>query len=182
MRLCTSTWTSSVVPPARDVEAAHADQAAHEHRPLSRRGGRGDGGARPLSAEWAWSCSGYLATPQAVPWLVGAAVLLAVGCALSLFEYSTLIGAHVHVKEEVVDKRTTREIRVLGGRELLPEAAQACRDLGRGPSDLLQGLVLGTSALTGASFATRVVLTKKAPSLRCSREWESSQQDHARPG
>ena len=80
-------------------------------------------------------------------------------------------------------------MRILGGRDLLPDAAKKCRQHGVDIQALLEGaaspdqlwsresrhwvkqrvllffiltLVLGTSALTGASFATQVLLTETA--------------------
>jgi hypothetical protein len=104
--------------------------------------------------------------------------------------YSGLLGTYVYVRREATGPRSTRDVRILGGRQLLPEAEKKRKKLGVDIQTLLAGaayntdllwsremrqwvkqrvllyfiltLVLGTSALTGAGFATQVLLTKQA--------------------
>lgn len=96
---------------------------------------------------------------------------------------------HVYTKKVPTSGKSTRDLRILGGRDLLPEAESKRQKLGIDVQTLLDGavykadflwsreaqqwvkqrvllfyiltLVLGTSALTGASFATKVLMTKK---------------------
>lgn len=132
----------------------------------------------------------YCATPEAVGWFLVAVGVLAAACVASLMRYGGLISTHVYVKRVAVGRHSTQDVRILGGRRLLPDAEKKRRDLGIDIQTLLEGaaynpdllwsrasrnwvkvrvllffiltLVLGTSALTGASFATQVLLTKKA--------------------
>jgi hypothetical protein len=132
----------------------------------------------------------YFATPNAIVWLLGAVAVLAVGSVACFLRYSGLLGTYVYIKKEATGPRTTRDVRILGGRELLPEAEKKRKKLNVDTQELFEGaaykagllwsrearqwvkqrvllffiltLVLGTSALTGASFATQVLLTKKA--------------------
>jgi hypothetical protein len=132
----------------------------------------------------------YFATPDALAYLLGAVAVLAVTCVVCFLRYSGLLGTYIYVKKEAISETSTRDVRILGGHELLPEAEKKRRKLGVDVQTLLEGaaykadllwsrgarqwvkqrvliffiltLVLGTSALTGASFATQVLLTKKA--------------------
>lgn len=132
----------------------------------------------------------YFATPNAITWLLGAVSALAIACVACFLRYSGLLGTYIYTKKEVIDQHSTRDVRILGGRELLPEAEKKRQRLHVDTQTLLEGaaykvdllwsrearqwvkqrvllffiltLVLGTSALTGASFATQVLLTKKA--------------------
>jgi hypothetical protein len=132
----------------------------------------------------------YFATPAAIGWLLGAVAVLAVTCVLCFLRYSGLLGTYIYIIKEATSTNSTRDVRILGGRELLPEAEKKRVKLGVDIQTLLEGaayktdllwsrgarqwvkqrvllffiltLVLGTSALTGASFVTQVLLTKKA--------------------
>lgn len=132
----------------------------------------------------------YFAIPDAIAWLLGVVVVFAVACLICFLRYSGLLGTYVYIKKVAVTGHSTRDVRILGGRDLLPEAEKKRRGLGVDIQTLLEGaaynpdmlwsrkarqwvkqrvllffiltLVLGTSALTGASFATQVLLTKKA--------------------
>jgi hypothetical protein len=132
----------------------------------------------------------YFAVPDAIAWFLGGVAILAVACAVCFLRYSGLLGTHVYTKRVATSGKSTRDVRILGGRELLPEAEAKRQKLGVDIQSLLEGaaynadllwsrearqwvkqrvllffiltLVLGTSALTGASFATQVLLTKKA--------------------
>jgi hypothetical protein len=132
----------------------------------------------------------YFATPDAIAWILGAVAVLAVACVVCFLRYSGLLGTYIYIKKEATSQNSTRDVRILGGHELLPEAEKKRRKLGVDIQTLLEGaaykadllwsrearqwvkqrvllffiltLVLGTSALTGASFATQVLLTKKA--------------------
>ncbi|MFN0077772.1 MAG: hypothetical protein ACKVY0_15050 [Prosthecobacter sp.] len=131
----------------------------------------------------------YLAVPATISWFLGAVAILAVGCVVCFLKYSGLLGTYVFTKKEATSPSSTRDVRILGGRNLLPEADKKRKKLGVDVQSLFEGtaykpdlvwsrearqwvkqrvlisfmltLVLGTSALTGASFATQVLLTKK---------------------
>ncbi len=132
----------------------------------------------------------YFAAPGSIDWFLGSVALLAIACVLCFLRYSGLLGTHVYIKRVAVGPAKTIEVRILGGRTLLPEAESKRRQHGVDTQTLLEGaaykedllwsraerqwvkqrvlllfiltLVLGTSALTGASFATQVLLTRKA--------------------
>jgi len=132
----------------------------------------------------------YSAVPERIGWFLAATGILAISCVVSFLRYSGLLGTHIYIKKIVIGPRSTRDVRILGGRELLPEAAKKLKKLGVDVQTLLEGaaynpdllwsrearqwvkqriltffiltLVLGTAALTGASFATQVLLSKKA--------------------
>jgi hypothetical protein len=132
----------------------------------------------------------YFATPDAIGWLLGAVTLLAVTFVVCFLQYSSLLSIFIYIKKEATGPRSTRDVRILGGRELLPEAEEKRKNHGIDIQTLLEGagykpdrlwkrearqqvkqrvllffiltLVCGTSALTGASFVTQVLLTKQA--------------------
>jgi hypothetical protein len=132
----------------------------------------------------------YCAVPSAIAWFLGVVAVLAVACVVCFLRYSGLLGRHIYIKRVATGPRSTRDVRILGGRDLLPEAEAKRKKFGVDIQTLLEGaaynpdllwsrearqwvkqrvlvffiltLVLGTSALTGASFATQVLLTKKA--------------------
>lgn len=132
----------------------------------------------------------YCAVPDTITWFLSSVAVLAVASVVSFLRYSGLLGTYVYAKKVATSRESTRDVRILGGRELLPEAEEKRRQLGVDIQTLLEGaaynadllwsrearqwvkqrvllffiltLVLGTSALTGASFATQVLLTKKA--------------------
>ena len=132
----------------------------------------------------------YFAVPDAIAWLLVAVAVLAVACLACFLRYSSLLGTHIYIKKVATSKRSTCDERILGGRDLLPDAEEKRRDNRIDIQTLLEGaaynadrlwsrearqwvkqrvllffiltLVLGTSALTGASFATQVLLTKQA--------------------
>lgn len=132
----------------------------------------------------------YFAAPSAIAWFLGAVVVLAIACVVCFLRYNGLLGIHIYTKKVPTGPKSTRDVRILGGRELLPDAEEKRQKLGLDIQSLLEGaaynpdrlwsretrhwvkqrvmlffiltLVFGTSALTGASFATQVLLTKKA--------------------
>ena len=132
----------------------------------------------------------YSAVPNAIAWFLVGVVVLAVGCVACFLRYSGLLGIHIYTKKVATGPKSTRDVRILGGRDLLPDAEAKRQKLGVDIQSLLEGaaynadllwsrearqwvkqrvllffiltLVLGTSALTGASFATQVLFTKKA--------------------
>jgi hypothetical protein len=132
----------------------------------------------------------YLATPNTIAWFLGAVAVLAVTCVACFLRYSGLLATYVYIKREATGQKSVRDVRILGGRKLLREAEEKRKKHGVDIQALLEGaayktdllwsredrqwvkqrvllffiltLVLGTSALTGASFATQVLLTKKA--------------------
>jgi len=135
----------------------------------------------------------YFALPGYVTWFIGGVVVLAIVCVACFLKYSGLLGNYVYTKVVATGPKSTHKVRILGGRKLLPAAAKKRAKLGditvqalfEGAAydpDLLWSrqerqwvkqrvliffiltLVLGTAALTGASFVTQVLLTKKAPS------------------
>ncbi len=132
----------------------------------------------------------YFAVPNAIAWFLVAVGVLAVACVACFLRYSGLLGTYVYTKKVATSQNSTRDVRILGGRDLLPEAEKKRRHLGVDVQTLLEGaaynadklwsrdtrqwvkqrvllffiltLVLGTSALTGASFVIQVHLTQKA--------------------
>jgi len=132
----------------------------------------------------------YFAVPASIGWFLATVALLAIACVASFLRYNGLLGTHTYTKKVAIDPATTRDVRMLGGRELLPKAEKKRDEHGVDIQSLLEGaaynpdlvwsresrqwvkqrvllffiltLLLGTSALTGASFATQVLLTKKA--------------------
>jgi hypothetical protein len=132
----------------------------------------------------------YFATPDAIAWFLGGIAVLAVATVLCFMRYNGLLGTHIYIRKEATGENSTRDVRIFGGHELLPDAEKKRKKLGVDIQTLLEGaayktdllwsresrqwvkqrallffiltLVLGTSALTGASFATQVLLTKKA--------------------
>lgn len=132
----------------------------------------------------------YFAVPYAIGWYLAAVAILAIGSVLCFLRYNGLLGIYTYRKKISVDAATTRDVRILGGRQLLPEAEETRQKHAVDVQALLEGaaynpdrlwsresrhwvkqrvllffiltLVLGTSALTGASFATQVLLTKTA--------------------
>ena len=133
----------------------------------------------------------YIATPGRINGVLGSAGGLAVACAICFLKYSGLLSTYVYTKKIVSDSGEVRDERILGGRELLPEAEKKREKLKIDTQTLFEGaayspgllwsresrqwvkqrvlmffiltLVLGTSALTGAGFATQVLLTKEDP-------------------
>jgi len=132
----------------------------------------------------------YFAAPGALKWfvlLIAAMLLLTLLCFL---RYSGLLGTYRYYAEVVTSPRKTVKVPILGGRELLPEAEKKRRKLHVDTQTLFEGaeykpdllwskesrqwvkqrvliffiftLVLGTSALTAASFSVQVLLTQKA--------------------
>jgi hypothetical protein len=132
----------------------------------------------------------YFASPDRIVWFLGVVAALTIACLACFMHYSGLLGTYVYVRREATGPRSTRDVRILGGRQLLPEAEKKRKKLGVDIQTLLAGaayntdllwsremrqwvkqrvllyfiltLVLGTSALTGAGFATQVLLTKQA--------------------
>jgi hypothetical protein len=72
----------------------------------------------------------YFARPTTIGWLLGAVAALTVACVGSFLRYNGLLGVHVYTKEMITDGKQKRYIRILGGRELLPEAKKKCNELG----------------------------------------------------
>jgi len=134
----------------------------------------------------------YFAVPATIERFLAVVVALSVACVLCFLHYTGLLAVHVYIKRVATGDRTTRAVRILGGRELLPEAEQKRQQLGVDIQGLLEGaaynpdllwsrqsrqwvkqrvllffiltLLLGTAALTGASFATQVLLTEQSAS------------------
>jgi hypothetical protein len=132
----------------------------------------------------------YFAVPESLEWFLGSVALLAVAAVLCFLRYNSLLGTYIYVKRIATGPTSVREVRILGGSALLPEAEKKRGELGIDVQRLLEGsaynvdllwsrearqgvkqrvvlffiltLVFGTSALTGASFATQVLLTRKA--------------------
>jgi len=132
----------------------------------------------------------YLAAPEVIAWFLGGVAGLSIGCVVCFLRYDTLLGTYVYIKKVPTGPKSTRDVRILGGRKLRPEAEKKRRELEVDIQTLLEGaaynpdllwsrqdrqwvkqrvllffiltVVLGTSALTGASFATQVLLTKRA--------------------
>ena len=132
----------------------------------------------------------YLANPDSIRWFLGLVAALAIICVICFLRYNGLLLTYVYIKRIAASARSTKDVRILGGRMLLPEAEEKRKKLGIDVQTLLAGaaynvdllwsrearqwvkqrvliffiltLVLGTAALTGAGFATQVLVTKKA--------------------
>jgi len=132
----------------------------------------------------------YFATPATISWFLGVVAILAVACVVCFLRYTGFLGTYVFIKRVATGRSSTHDVRILGGRQLLPEAEKKRKKHGVDILSLLEGaaynpdllwsrearqwvkqrvllffiltLLLGTSALTGASFATQVLLTKQA--------------------
>ena len=132
----------------------------------------------------------YLAEPASIVWFIVSVVVTATACVVCFLKYSELLGTFVYTKKIATTTSSTRDVRILGGRDLLPDAEKKQKKLKVEIQALFEGaayspdllwtresrqwvkkrvllyfiltLLLGTSALTGASFAVQVLLTKKA--------------------
>jgi hypothetical protein len=132
----------------------------------------------------------YFAIPSTISLFLGVVAMLAAACVVCFLKYTGLLGTYVFIKKVAMTETSTRDVRILGGRELRPEAEKRRKKHCVDVQSLLEGaaynpdllwsrearqwvkqrvllffiltLLLGTSALTGASFATQVLLTKKA--------------------
>jgi hypothetical protein len=132
----------------------------------------------------------FFASPDAIGWFLAVVVALAIACMACFLRYTGLLSTYIFKKRVVTGPNATREDRILGGRELLADAREKQKAHRIDVQTLLEGaaynpdllwsresrrwvkqkvltsfimtLVFGTSALTGASFATQVMLTKEA--------------------
>ncbi len=133
----------------------------------------------------------YFAEPSRTGWMIGAVTLMSLSCAGSFLAYNGLIQTYSFSKPNVVGNGKIETEKILGGRELRPEAETKRRERGIETQELLEGaaykvdrlwdrpslrwvktrvlllfmltLVFGTSALTTASFLTQVILTERSP-------------------
>ena len=131
----------------------------------------------------------YFATPSNFHLFLWVAPVLAVLYLLCYLSYNGMIGTYVYIKRVATGPNSTRDIRILGGRKLLPEAEKKRKKEGVDIQTLFEGaeykpdllwareerewvkkrvlalfiltLFLGTSALTGAGFAAQVFLSGK---------------------
>lgn len=132
----------------------------------------------------------YFATPVRLTWSLGAVAVLAVACVVFFLRYAGLLGTFVFIKKVPTGPHSTRDVRILGGRRLLPAAEETRRERGVDIQTLFEGsghnpdrlwsredrqrvkqrvllyfiltLLLGTSALAGAGFAAQVILNGEA--------------------
>jgi hypothetical protein len=132
----------------------------------------------------------YFAEPRRSGWMIGGIVVLAILAVVCYMAYDSIIGTYGYRKPVPGRNGAVDETLILGGKELRPEANEKRRSLGVSSQKLLEGaafdvdllwdrqslqwvrtralsyfillLVLGTSALTMASFATQVILTQRA--------------------
>jgi hypothetical protein len=134
----------------------------------------------------------YFAEPAYAHWMIAGVVAAAILAFIFYLMYSSLIGSYGYRKPVLKDNNKVEDTLVLGGRILRPEAEEKRKQHGIDTQALLEGsaynvdllwdrpnlqwvrtralvyfvvmLVLGTSALTTASFSVQVILTKKAAS------------------
>ena len=134
----------------------------------------------------------YFAAPEVIGRLILVVTAFALFAVVCFLRYNNLLGLYIYTKKIAVTNKSTREERILGGRKLLPDAEKKRIDLSVDVQTLLEGaayspdllwsredrqwvkqrvlvffvltLLLGTSALTGASFITQVHLTQKSAS------------------
>ncbi len=132
----------------------------------------------------------YFAVPDLIAWMIVAVIFFAITSVFCFIKYSSLLGGHIYTKRIAVSSRETRDTRILGGRELLPEAEKNRKKFKVDIQKLFEGaaynpdllwsrearqwvkqrvliffiltLVLGTYALTEASFATQVLLSMRS--------------------
>src|SRR5438552_3648513 len=64
----------------------------------------------------------YLATPNSIVWFLAGVGVLAVLTLLCFLKYSGLLGTYAYIKKIPTSSRSTQDVRILGGKELLPEA------------------------------------------------------------
>jgi hypothetical protein len=142
----------------------------------------------------------YFAVPDYTGWMLVVVSALAVACVACFLRYNSLLGTYTYTKKVATGPKSTRDVRILGGRDILSDAEKKRRQQGIDTQTLFEGaaynpdllwsrssrqwvkqrvlvffiltLVLGTSALTGASFATQVLLTRK-PAASVIRTTES---------
>jgi hypothetical protein len=81
----------------------------------------------------------YAATPGAIDLYLATVVVLAAASVACFLRYTGLLGLHIYIKRVATGDRSTREVRILGGRELLPEAEQQREALGVDIQALLEG-------------------------------------------
>lgn len=132
----------------------------------------------------------YFAEPKTVPILLFVGVALGLVCFGSFLIYSGMIGRYSFVKQVAVSPKKTPDVKILGGRDLLPSAVQTMKKNGiTSVQDLFEGaaydpdklwsresrqwvktrivalfvvvLFSGTLALTAIGFVTQVALTGK---------------------
>jgi len=132
----------------------------------------------------------YLASPEAIQWFLAGVVILGIATVVCYLRYTNLLGMYVFTKNVVTSENSVVSVRILGGRALRANTEEKLAQEGVDTQALLEGaaynpdllwtresrqwvkqrvvgffilmLVFGTAALTGASFATQVLLTKKA--------------------
>jgi hypothetical protein len=132
----------------------------------------------------------YFAEPTRSAWMIGGIIVLAILAVVCYMAYDSIIGTYGYKKPVPGKNGTIEETLILGGKELRPEADEKRKSLRVSPQKLLEGaafdvdllwdrqnlqwvrtralsyfillLVLGTSALTMASFAAQVILTQRA--------------------
>jgi hypothetical protein len=136
-----------------------------------------------------------LVEPPRLMWFTLAAAALAILAVVFFIQYGSIINVYGYKKSESDRNGKAVQTLILGGRKLRPEAAKKQKELGPGidTQALLEGagfkvdvlwsreelewvrkraiiyfillLVVGTSALTVAGFATQMAVEKKAASI-----------------
>ena len=132
----------------------------------------------------------YFAAPDTLRWFVLAMVLMLVLTLVCFLRYSALLGLYRYWQEVKTSSTSTKRVAILGGRALKPEVEEERKKSHMSIQELLESveykpdllwsdesrqwvkqrvliffiltLVLGTFALTAASFATQVLLTQRA--------------------
>src|SRR5438128_12571358 len=66
----------------------------------------------------------YFAVPEAISWFIGGIALFAIAAVACFLRYSGLLGNYVYIKKVATNPQSTRDERILGGRQLLPEAEE----------------------------------------------------------
>ncbi len=130
----------------------------------------------------------YLAGPDVIDWYLAGVVVLAISTLLLYLKYNSLLGSHTYIIREAVGPCSTREVRIIGGRKLLPDAERIRQEQNLDIQAMLEGagqsptkiwdpkdiqwvkdrillvfilmLVFGTSALTGAGLLLQLLLTQ----------------------
>ena len=132
----------------------------------------------------------YFATPANIRWFVGGLLGLLLITAFALLRYQRLLGLYRYDRVVAISEEKTRTDYLLGGRELLPEVEKMRQKKNLTIQRLLEGalydpdrlwsrdsrewvksrvltffmltVVMGTWALTAASFTVQVLLTQRS--------------------
>src|SRR6266436_6630310 len=81
----------------------------------------------------------YFAVPEAIKWMLFSSGLFAVISVACFLFYSCLLGIYVYVKKIASGVQSTRDVRILGGIKLLPEAEKKRQERGVDIQTIFEG-------------------------------------------